>query len=318
LVVPLVSTAMAGNLTNSDGNIIHCSRNENRELFSLVLGGYGLFGVILDVRLKVIENRMYKAKQYIIKSNDYIREFDKAIKETPGIGMIYGRININPGNFMEESILSTFTADNKIPVESLQKNKYASIRRTVFRGSANSGYGKDLRWRAEKLSTSLVSGKTFSRNQLLNEGVDVFENTDTAYTDILHEYFIPKDSVTKFIARLKVIMPKYNVDLLNITLRNIKKDDDTFLRYANEEVFGFVMLFNQAKGDQAEADMKFLTRNLINEAISLKGTYYLPYRLHASKEQLYTVYPQATAFFMLKKKYDPAEVFQNQFYKAYK
>ncbi len=315
---PIASTVQSFRLINSDGEIVNCSRTENRELFSLALGGYGLFGVILDVKLKVIENRMYKARQYIIKSSDYIREFDKVIKETPGIGMIYGRININPGNFMEEAILSTFTVDNTMAVESLQKNKYASFRRTVFRGSANSGYGKDLRWRAEKLSTSLVSGRTFSRNQLLNEGVDVFENTDTAYTDILHEYFIPKDSVTKFIARLQVIMPKYNVDLLNITLRNIKKDDDTFLRYANEEVFGFVMLFNQAKGNQAEADMKFLTRNLINEAISLRGTYYLPYRLHASREQLYTVYPQAPEFFMLKKKYDPAEIFQNQFYKAYK
>ena len=64
--------------------------------------------------------------------------------------------------------------------------------------------------------------------------------------------------------------------------------------------------------------MKALTQQLINAAIALKGTYYLPYRLHATKEQLYTAYPQAKEFFLLKKKYDSAEVFRNKFYETYK
>ena len=37
----------------ADGIIVRCSRTENVELFSLALGGYGLFGVILDVKNKV-------------------------------------------------------------------------------------------------------------------------------------------------------------------------------------------------------------------------------------------------------------------------
>ena len=64
--------------------------------------------------------------------------------------------------------------------------------------------------------------------------------------------------------------------------------------------------------------MKKATQKMIDAAIALKGTYYLPYRLHATKEQLYTAYPQASQFFILKKKYDPAEIFQNKFYQAYK
>lgn len=77
------------------------------------------------------------------------------------------------------------------------------------------------------------------------------------------------------------------------------------------------MLFNQKKGTQAEKEMKELTKKLIDTAISLKGTYYLPYRLHASKEQLDQAYPTAKAFFLLKKKYDPDLLFRNGFYEAY-
>ena len=314
---PIASTVESFRLINSNGEILNCSRTENAELFSLVLGGYGLFGVILDVRLKIVHNRMYTAHQYVIKSADYTRQFDRLAAD-PGAGMVYGRININPDNFMNEAILSTFTIDSNAIMEPLQEGSFTSIRRTVFRGSANSAYGKNLRWRAEKFSASQINGKKFSRNQLLNESVEVFQNTDPAYTDILHEYFIPKDRVKDFIDSLKKIIPAYKVDLLNITVRNVKKDDNAFLRYANEEVFGFVMLFNQARTNEAETEMKTATQKMIDAAISLKGTYYLPYRLHATKEQMYSAYPQAMEFFLLKKKYDPTEIFQNKFYQAYK
>jgi hypothetical protein len=43
----------------SDGAIVRASRNENSELFRHVLGGYGLFGVILDVDLDIVDNEMY-------------------------------------------------------------------------------------------------------------------------------------------------------------------------------------------------------------------------------------------------------------------
>jgi FAD/FMN-containing dehydrogenase len=315
---PIAGTIESFRLIGPTGTITTCSRQENQELFSLVLGGYGLFGVILDVKLRVVENRMYRLEQYVIKSSDYIRKFDEVARNTKNVGMVYGRININPRNFMNEAILSVFTIDSLAEMEPLKETGYTGIRRAVFRGSANSDYGKNLRWRAEKWGASLVSGKKFPRNQLINESVEVFQNTTPGYADILHEYFIPKDSVTRFIEILKNTIPQYKVDLLNITLRNVEKDEDTWLKYAREEVFGFVMLYNQATTPEADAAMKTLTQRLIDEAIALRGTYYLPYRLHATREQLYKAYPMTGEFFAKKKSYDSLELFQNQFYKQYK
>jgi FAD/FMN-containing dehydrogenase len=314
---PIASTVESFRLINAKGEVMTCSRQENKELFSLVLGGYGLFGVILDVNLRVVDNNMYRLSQYVIKSDEYIRKYDELVNRKPDVGMVYGRININPKNFMEEAMLSVFSIDSQETLEPLKKAGYAGIRRHVFRGSANSNYGKNLRWRAEKMGARFISGKKFSRNQLINEGVEVFQNTTPGYTDILHEYFIPKDSVGRFIELLRKILPRYKTDLLNITLRNVKKDDDTFLKYAHEEVFGFVMLFNQSRTVEAEEEMKRLTQRLIDEAIALRGKYYLPYRLHATKEQLSRGYPEAADFFDLKRKYDSAAVFRNSFYEMY-
>ena len=63
--------------------------------------------------------------------------------------------------------------------------------------------------------------------------------------------------------------------------------------------------------------MRDLTRDLVDAALAVRGTYYLPYRLHATSDQFRRAYPMADRFFALKRKYDPGEIFSNAFYQAY-
>jgi FAD/FMN-containing dehydrogenase len=49
-----------------DGSIQRASRTENQELFNLVIGGYGLFGIVLDVDLDVTDNAIYTTGRQII------------------------------------------------------------------------------------------------------------------------------------------------------------------------------------------------------------------------------------------------------------
>ena len=83
-------------------------------------------------------------------------------------------------------------------------------------------------------------------------------------------------------------------------------------------MFSLVMLFNQPRTAGADVQMETMTQVLIDAALKVGGRYYLPYRLHATREQFYRAYLQAERFFALKRKHDPDEVFQNQFYLKYK
>ena len=157
-----------------------------------------------------------------------------------------------------------------------------------------------------------------SRNDLLNDNVTLIENKDSKSTDILHEYFIPKRNFKKYINEIKKVLPNKHIDLLNITIRGVYKDNDSYLNYAKENVFGFVLLFNQVKNSKSETEMKKLTKQLVDIAIKMEGTYYLPYRLHIDKETFDKVYPKGEEFFKLKLKYDPYEIFKNKFYEHYK
>jgi hypothetical protein len=59
-------------------------------------------------------------------------------------------------------------------------------------------------------------------------------------------------------------------------------------------------------------------RLLIDRAIQAGGNYYLTYHRWATREQALACYPQFPEFLRLKKRYDPAEVFQSDWYRHYK
>jgi FAD/FMN-containing dehydrogenase len=316
---PISSSVISFTLLNHNGEVLNCSRSENSELFSLVMGGYGLFGIILDIKLKVVENEALQFKYVKLNPKNYLENYRKLVSSNPKVTLVFGRLRISNKQFLEEATLNYFEKGDKKP-EPIKVNgqKNESSKRLVFRSTVNSEYGKRLRWDLETGMNKVLKNETFSRNDLLNDNVTLIENKDTSSTDILHEYFIPERHFTDYINALKSVLPNKHIDLLNITIRGVFKDDDSYLNYAKENVFGFVFLFNQKKNTKDEMEMKKLTQQLVEIAIKFEGTYYLPYRLHINKEAFRKAYPQGQEFFRLKLKYDPDEVFKNKFYDYYK
>ena len=312
-VPPLSASVVSFTLMKENGEIINCSRQENQELFKLVIGGYGLFGIILDVKLKVVENEALQYKYIRLSPDNYLKYYKKYISENPNVNLVFGRLRISEKHFLEEATLNFFEkVEVSIPV--LQNEKSTEAQRLVFRGSVNSEYGKRLRWNLETGMNKVSRNEIYSRNELLNDHVSLIENKDTSSTDLLQEYFIPERNFNQFIMDMKPILKKSKIDLLNITIRGVHQDQDSYLSYARENVFGFVFLFNQKKTDKQEAAMKKLTNQLLDVALKNEGTFYLPYRLHIDKDKMRKSYPNADKFFQLKLKYDPTELFNNKFY----
>jgi FAD/FMN-containing dehydrogenase len=316
---PIASTVESFRIMTADGRVRRCSRDRNRELFGLALGGYGLFGVILDVDLRVVPNERYRLRQFVVPVTDAQATFAREIEGREDVAMAYARLSVAPRAFLREAIVNVLVrdpaADGTLPA--LNRPGSVQLRRSLFRGSAASEYGKQLRWAAETRLQPWLSAEHFSRNQLLNEGVEALQNRAGDSTDILHEYFVPRGRVADFVGRVGTIVPDHDVDLLNVTIRSIETDEDTYLHYADQPVFSLVMLFEQATSAAADAQMEALTRELIDAALAVGGRYYLPYRLHASLEQFQQAYPMGREFFDLKRKYDPQELFQNEFYLRY-
>jgi FAD/FMN-containing dehydrogenase len=314
---PVASTVMAFRLMLADGTIIRCSRDEHAELFSLVLGGYGLFGILIDAELSVCSNALYHVTGSVMPSASY-PAFYKEHRAIAKIGLTYGRFNLEPEHFLREIYATTYWTIPGGELPPLSKPGFAKIRRLIFRGSVDNTSAKALRWKLETQFSGIVQGKTITRNTVLNESVEVFANRSMTSTDILQEYFVPINQLEPFLERVRAIIPAYHANLLNVTIRYLAADEDSFLRYADQDMFALVMLFNQPRALPADLKQGEMTRALIEAALQIGGRYYLPYRLHASVEQFYRAYPQAQEFFALKRKYDPEELFQNEFYRKYR
>jgi FAD/FMN-containing dehydrogenase len=288
-------------------------------LFSLALGGYGLFGVILDAKLRVVPNERYEMHQYVMPTDQFLSAWERALSQSPGLGMALGRLSVVPEDFLNEAEIYTFkpapSPDGELPAVSGPGSEKFS--RLLFRGSVDSDYGKKLRWEAETELLSHVVGKYFSRNELLNQPAELLENRTADSTDILQEYFVPRPAFDDFVSRMRAIIPQNNGNVLNVTLRDVREDPDTFLRYADRDMIALVLLFNQPIANAAESRMRLLTEQLINAALAEGGRYYLPYRLEATPRQFNQAYPRAKQFFALKRHYDPDGLFQNEMYTKY-
>lgn len=316
---PISSSVVSFSLMDQSGKILNCSREENPELFKLVIGGYGLFGIILDVKLKVVNNLALQYKYVRLSSDHYTDYYKKFVSDNPNVNLVFGRLRISDKHFLEEATINYFEkADEKPLPLPLQNAKNAETKRLVFRSTVNSEYGKRLRWDLETGMNKMTKDAVYSRNELLNDHVSLIENKDPNSTDLLQEYFIPDRNFNQFIKGIKPVLRNSGLDLLNITIRAVNKDEDSYMNYAREHVFGFVLLFNQKKTEKQEEAMKVLTNKLVDITLKNEGTFYLPYRLHIGREKMRKVYPQAESFFEMKRKYDPQELFDNKFYQHYK
>jgi len=313
---PIASTVESFRLMKADGSVMRCSRSENKELFSLALGGYGLFGVILDADLRVVLNERLRLEQYIVPLDRAMESFERKLREKPGVRMVYARMNITPERMFSEVLVNMFYPE-KGPIPHLTEAGSRWLPRAVFRGSAGSAYGKELRWSAETKIQPYLTGRVFSRNQLMNDNAEWYLDQSAGTTDILHEYFLPPESAGRFLTAARSIIRKHKSDLLNVTVRDVQTDSDSFLKYASRHMIAFVMFFSQPRTVAADAQMQEMTRELVDATLEAGGRYYLPYRLHATTAQFRRAYPQAAEFFSLKRQYDPHELFQNQFYLKY-
>ncbi len=312
---PFGSTVRAISLMLADGTIVRASRDENRELFCHVMGGYGLFGIILDLDVEMVPNEMLQPGYEPLAANVFGVRFPEVCTD-PSVKMAYGRLDVSPGRFLENALLTSYrpasAPGGKLPpVESGGSGAIGYLSRQIYRAEVGSDRAKQFRWFMETtVGPRMDSGPT-TRNNLLNWGSARLAERNVTRTDILHEYFVPPTSFPSFLKACQDVIPKSGLDLLNVTLRFIEPDAESILAYAPTRRIAAVMSFSQARTAEADARMERMTRELIDRVLAIGGGFYLPYRLHARPEQLARVYPAIADFVACKRRYDPKLLFRN-------
>jgi FAD/FMN-containing dehydrogenase len=327
---PVAFTVRSVRVMLSTGDVVTASPTENSELFRNVLGGYGLFGVILDADLNVVENEIYARNTVYMDYKNFPGFYAANIENHPEVGLFFGRLSIAPASFLRETMVHTYS---RLPYSgsfpSLEPARHNALARFTINVSKTGELGRSFRWDVEKYAEPYLHA-CMTRNEVMSQPADCLVSRneemydDMAYlknrlpdTDILQEYFIPYGHAPEFVDGLRDVVLRNRANLLNVTIRTVHRDTITALPYAKDDMFAFVLYFNVRFNERENSILQKTTTDLIDVAQQARGTYYLLYQLFYSKAQLTRSYPEIDAFFRTKKKYDPAELFSNKFYEKY-
>lgn len=318
----LIKSVESFRLLTSKGEIKQVSRTENADLFPLVLGGYGLFGIILDVTLTLTEDEIYRTTSEAMTVDEYSNYFLSQVKSNPDIHMHYARISVAPDHFLTDMYAINYTVDKTVPL--IEHNTLKATEdlviptKLLFHLNRSFDWGKNMFWNLQQKFFQVQQNSVISRNNAMRSETEFMEYRGIGKNDLLQEYFIPVDQFADFVHRLKTILPQENLKLLNITVRYVNQDEEATLSYAREDMFALVCLFNVPLEEQGQSLFKKGIQRIIDEVIRHRGTYYLPYAAYPSLEQFQTIYPRYKEFFVKKDQYDPEHLFMNYFYEQYK
>lgn len=315
-----------------DGTVQTVSRDENADLYKHVVGGYGLFGVILDVELDVTDNVILHSTRKIIPHSSFPEVFAKEIEPNDTVELFYGHLSTAPGSFLKECILYSY---EKVPsgneaLPPLGEVSSVKLRRFIFNLAKQGSFFQKLKWFAEKKLEPMAESCTIkradaqsqgeiclvSRNEPMHDSVPYLFNRLNEETDILHEYFIPRDKLVAFIDGMREIMQQEGTTLLNASIRVAHKELMA-LNYSPIDTFSVVLYINQTTDQAGNEKMAKLTSSLIDLSTQLEGRFFLPYQLHYTPEQLKKSYPEIGDFFTKKREIDPSTRFTNRWYQKY-
>ncbi len=325
-VMQEVQVVQRFHLLLADGRVVEVSRDTNPELFGLVIGGYGLYGVILDVTLRVTRDELYEQRAVTMDYTAFPAYFADHIKPDADVALMLVRPSIDPdpASFLRELVVVTW---RRAPAGA-EGNFALTEERHVWRDrfflglSRKFDWAKALRWRLQtRVELGAGEARVVSRNNAMRPPLaplELLQYRSGKDTDIIQEYFVPIERFVPFMDRFREILVAGRMNVLSSTVRYVAADSTPVLAYApDKDVFAIIQMSNVGLSAEGQAQAEAVTRQLVDAAIENGGTYYLTYQLYPTPEQLYRAYPRAGAAFERKRFYDPQERFSSQFYERY-
>lgn len=319
---PLISNIESFTLINADGKPIACSRDENNELFRVAIGGYGLFGLIESVTLRLVPRQKLRRVVEIIRAENLPKSFEEQIAQKFLYGDFQFSVDEKSPDFLQRGVFSCYEPiDEHEPIvakKELRNDDWLELLRLAYTDRAKafkrySDYYLSTNGQTYWSDTNQLSAYLPNYAQRIREQIGGEESSL-----IITEIYVPRPDLPDFLAQAAELLRSNRTIVIYGTVRLIEKDDESFLAWAKQPyacvIFNLHTLHTPA-GIEASARS---FRGLIDLAMAYGGSYYLTYHKFAKPEQIMACYPQFKEFLDLKRKYDPTERFQSDWYRHYR
>ena len=319
-MAPIVADVESFDLVDADGAVVRCSRTENRERFSLALGGYGLFGVIARVTLRLALRHKVERRVCIARADDLPGLFEERIARGFEYGDFQFATDPDSHEFLQAGVFSCYRpveAERTIPdgqralttadwhhlllLAHAEKSRAFAEYARHYMSTDGQVYWSDTHQLAEYLDD-------------YHGGLDRQLASPVPGSEMITELYVRRPDLPAFMTAVRDDARRHRVNVVYGTIRLIERDDDTLLSWAREPwaciVVNLHVDHTPAGIDKAASDF----RRLIDAALEFGGSYYLTYHRWATAEQVETAHPNMRRFLALKRAYDPAHRFTSDWH----
>jgi len=316
-------------IVTASGDLVNCSRTESPELFSLAIGGFGLFGVVYSVKLRLMPRMRLRRIVNIIDIDDAVPAIYRRVDEGCLFGDFQFAIDATGGEFMRRGVFACYlpeadTSSNPDAHADLPAEQWLGLlklahedKRAAFKLYASHYLATDgqVYWSDRmQLSTYIPSYADFlarSNGPVPTSGPKNDESL------LIGEHYVPPEKLLDFLQAARNILREDSAEVIYGTIRAIRKDTTAFLKWASHDWCCIVLNLRVVHTPDGIARAHSTFRKLTDASIALGGSFFLTYHRAATADQVLACYPGINDFFRKKIEYDPNRIFQSDWYRHY-
>jgi FAD/FMN-containing dehydrogenase len=318
---PLVADVEALTLVDPEGEVRRCSRTEDPELFNLVVGGYGLFGVVTSVTIRLTPRRKLERVVELGTVSGLMSAFDARIADDFVYGDFQFAIDADSPGFLDEGVFSCYRpVDPDTPIPTGQRAlSVAAWQELLWLAHTDKSRGFEqysehylatsgqIYWSDTHQLTSYVDG--------YHRDIDRRRKVTHPSTEMIGELYVPRPQLGDFMAAAAEELRRSGTDVIYGTVRLIESDGESVLAWAREPWACIVFNLCVPHTESGKQNTGAAFRTLIDLAIQCGGSYFLTYHRWARRDQVTACHPRLGEFLTAKLQHDPDERFQSDWYR---
>jgi FAD/FMN-containing dehydrogenase len=322
-LAPIVADVEAITVVDAAGSLVAASRETNADLFSLVAGGYGLFGVIHTVTLRLTRAQVLERTVEIRSVQGIVEAFHERIRDGYVFGDFQFSIDERSDGFLDRGVFSCYRpVDPATPIPEGQRvlsDEQWSL--LLYLGHTD----RAAAYRLYTEHYAATSGQLYRSDTLqmagyqdgYHEAIDAALGAPHRSTEMISELYVPREQLGELMRDAAQLLRGGEVPLIYGTVRLIERDTDSLLAWAREPWACVIFNLCTEHTRQGIERSAMAFRSLIDLALARGGSYFPTYHRWATLGQLLQAHPRFPDLVAAKRRHDPAGRFQSDWYRHY-
>lgn len=321
---PIIEDVESLTLIDPEGRLIESSRRDDADRFRLVIGGYGLFGVIYSVRLRLVPRLKLERVVRVIEADSLMAGFRDRIANGFLFGDFQFHIDGQSDDFLRRGIFSCYrpvevARGESTDAPSLKREDWLHLLRLahveksrgfeLYRDHYLRTDGS-LHWSDSQQFTIYVDG--------YHQEIDRCLGSRVPGSEMITELYVPRSGLLRFLDRARDDLRRHGASVIYGTVRLIERDRESFLRWAREPWACVVLNLCVEHSERGLIRARDTFRQLIDRALEFGGSFYLTYHKFARRDQVEAAYSSFAKFLRRKQEWDPNGRFQSDWFRHYR